>query len=69
MLPYQKYLLSVNGTTLEGSRWSSPDQEHDLNTIRFERPSNLVITKDSPITFTGKYKVTTHSTTNATAFN
>ncbi|MGQ4680101.1 DUF4179 domain-containing protein [Paenibacillus polymyxa] len=61
MLPYQKYFLSVNGTTLEGSRWSSPDQEHDLNTIRFERPANLVITKDTPITFTGKYKVTTHS--------
>ncbi|AUS29128.1 DUF4179 domain-containing protein [Paenibacillus sp. P2(2022)] len=61
MLPYQKYFLSVNGTTLEGNRWSSPDQDHDLNTIRFERPAHLAITRDTPITFTGKYKVTTHS--------
>ncbi|KAF6579227.1 DUF4179 domain-containing protein [Paenibacillus sp. EKM212P] len=60
-IPYQKYSLSVNGKTLEGNRWSPPNSEPYLTTIRFERPSELVITKDTPITFTGKYKVTIHS--------
>ncbi|MDQ0494093.1 DUF4179 domain-containing protein [Paenibacillus brasilensis] len=60
-LPYQKYVLDVNGKTLKGNRWSSPDREPDLNTIGFERPSDLVITRDTPINFTGKYKVTAHS--------
>ncbi|MBE0337790.1 DUF4179 domain-containing protein [Paenibacillus sp. 23TSA30-6] len=60
-IPYQKYFLSVNSKTLEGNKWSSPSSTPDLTTIRFERPSDLVITKDTPITFTGKYKVTIHS--------
>ncbi|MFK4471953.1 hypothetical protein ABH897_001676 [Paenibacillus sp. RC73] len=60
-IPYQKYFLSVNGKTLEGNKWSSPSSTPDLTTLRFERPSDLVIAKDTPITFTGKYKVTIHS--------
>ncbi|KAF6612187.1 DUF4179 domain-containing protein, partial [Paenibacillus sp. EKM208P] len=40
-IPYQKYSLSVNGKTLEGNRWSPPNSEPYLTTIRFERPSEL----------------------------
>ena len=58
--PYKKYDLEVAGRTLEGSFWGSSEGDPALTVLRFERPSDLEITKETPITFVGKYKVTEH---------
>lgn len=58
--PYKKYALEVAGKTLEGNLWRSPEGEPELTVLRFERPADLVITQETPITFVAKYKVTTH---------
>lgn len=58
--PYKKYDLEVAGQTLEGSFWGSPEGKPELTVLRFERPFDLVITKDTPITLVAKYKVTEH---------
>ncbi|WP_313637949.1 DUF4179 domain-containing protein [Paenibacillus sp.] len=58
--PYKKYALEVSGKTLEGKLWSSPEGEPELTVLRFERPVDLEITKETPITFVAKYKVTQH---------
>jgi hypothetical protein len=59
-LPYVKYALEVDGRTLEGGLWSSMSEDRELNTLRFERPADLEITKTTPMTLVGKYKVTRH---------
>ncbi|MFF2909627.1 DUF4179 domain-containing protein [Paenibacillus sp. NPDC057934] len=59
-IPYQKISLEVNGRTLEGGLYRSPKDDPYLRSYKFELPSDLVITKETPITFVGKYKVTTH---------
>ncbi|MFC3745429.1 DUF4179 domain-containing protein [Paenibacillus sp. GCM10012306] len=59
-IPYQKISLEVNGRTLEGWRERSPKDDPNLLSYKFELPSDLVITKETPITFVGKYKVTVH---------
>ncbi|WP_339319364.1 hypothetical protein [Paenibacillus sp. FSL R10-2734] len=58
--PYKKYALEVAGKTLEGNLWRSPEGEPELTVLRFERPVDLEITKETPITFVAKYKVTQH---------
>ncbi|MFE4711340.1 DUF4179 domain-containing protein [Paenibacillus sp. NPDC056722] len=59
-IPYKKMALEVNGRTLEGGLFRSPKDDPYLMNYKFELPSDLVITKETPITFVGKYKVTTH---------
>ncbi|WP_375103721.1 DUF4179 domain-containing protein [Paenibacillus sp. RS8] len=58
--PYKKYALEVAGKTLEGNLWRSPEGEPELTVLRFERPVDLEITQETPITFVAKYKVTQH---------
>ncbi|MEK4462146.1 DUF4179 domain-containing protein [Paenibacillus sp. FSL H8-0315] len=58
--PYQKSTLEVAGKTLEGNFWRSPEGEPELTVLRFERPVDLEITEETPITFVAKYKVTQH---------
>ncbi|MNB73645.1 hypothetical protein D3C75_202550 [compost metagenome] len=60
-IPYYKYALEVDGRTLEGSQYRSPKDEPKLMTMRFERPADLEVTPETPVTFVGSYKVTTHS--------
>ncbi|WP_019909208.1 DUF4179 domain-containing protein [Paenibacillus sp. HW567] len=59
-VPYKKFYLSVNGKTLEGGRRLSPKGDYGLIPIRFERPAGLTITQDTPLIFTGKFKITPH---------
>jgi hypothetical protein len=58
--PYKKYSLEVAGQTLEGHLWASPKGDPELTSLRFERPLDLKVTKETPITFAAKYKVTQH---------
>lgn len=59
--PYKKYDLEVAGRTLESEGfWNSPEGEPEVRILRFERPADLLITKETPITFVAKYKVTEH---------
>lgn len=59
-LPYQQYQMEIDGRVLKGVRWLSPDNDWELSTLRFERPADLEVTAETPITLIGKYKVTTH---------
>lgn len=59
-LPYVNYTLEVNGQKLDGGLWYTGSEDRKLMTLRFERPANLEITKDTPMTLVGKYKVTVH---------
>ncbi|ETT35973.1 DUF4179 domain-containing protein [Paenibacillus sp. FSL P4-0338] len=59
-LPYVNYTLEVNGQKLDGGLWYTGSEDRKLMTLRFERPANLEITKDTPMTLEGKYKVTVH---------
>ncbi|MFD2880072.1 hypothetical protein ACFTAO_35535 [Paenibacillus rhizoplanae] len=59
-LPYVNYTLEVGGQKLEGGLWYSTSEDKDLRTLRFERPVNLEITKTTPMTLVGNYKVTRH---------
>ncbi|MEK3716840.1 DUF4179 domain-containing protein [Paenibacillus sp. FSL R7-0333] len=59
-LPYINYTLEVNGQKLDGGLWYTGSKDRKLITLRFERPANLEITKDTPMTLVGKYKVTVH---------
>ncbi|WP_342562467.1 DUF4179 domain-containing protein [Paenibacillus sp. FSL R7-0345] len=59
-IPYYKYALEVGGRTLEGSQYRSPKDEPKLMTLRFERPAELEVTPETPVTFVGSYKVTVH---------
>ncbi|WP_405174843.1 DUF4179 domain-containing protein [Paenibacillus sp. FSL H8-0261] len=67
--PYKKYALEVAGKTLEGNLWRSPEGEPELTVLRFERPVDLEITKETPITFVAKYKVTQHGSYKITKNN
>lgn len=60
-LPYKKYYLEVNGKTLEGLLWEISKEDPSLITLSFERPSDLVLDEQTPITFVGTYKVTIHN--------
>ncbi|MGN7765242.1 DUF4179 domain-containing protein [Paenibacillus sp. 22594] len=59
-MPYKKSYLLVNGRTLEGGFYVSSSVDHRLVTVRFERPSDLVIDGQTPIIYVGKYMVTVH---------
>ncbi|MDF9843298.1 MULTISPECIES: DUF4179 domain-containing protein [unclassified Paenibacillus] len=59
-IPYHKYALEVGGKTLEGSLYRSPKDDPKLVTLRFERPAELEVTPETPVTFVGSYKVTVH---------
>lgn len=59
-LPYVNYTLEVGGQKLEGGLWYSTTEDKDLRTLRFERPVDLEITKTTPMTLVGNYKVTRH---------
>ncbi|KHL94622.1 RNA polymerase sigma factor [Paenibacillus sp. IHB B 3415] len=59
-LPYVNYTLEVDGRKLEGGAWHSTTGDRELTTLRFERPADLEITKTTPMTLVGKYKVTRH---------
>ncbi|MEK3791892.1 DUF4179 domain-containing protein [Paenibacillus sp. FSL R7-0204] len=59
-LPYVNYTLEVGGRKLEGGLWYSTSEDKDLRTLRFERPVDLEITKTTPMTLVGNYKVTRH---------
>jgi hypothetical protein len=59
-IPYKKYAIEVAGKTLEGDLWRSPEGEPELTVLRFERPLDLEITEETPITFVATYKVTQH---------
>ncbi|MHA6530374.1 DUF4179 domain-containing protein [Paenibacillus sp. BAC0078] len=59
-MPYKKSYLLVNGRTLEGGFYESSSVDHRMVTVRFERPSDLVIDGQTPIIYVGKYKVTVH---------
>ncbi|ETT58917.1 RNA polymerase sigma factor [Paenibacillus sp. FSL R7-277] len=59
-LPYVNYSLEVGGRTLEGGLWYSMSEDKELIAVRFERPSDLEITKDTPMTLVGNYKVIRH---------
>ncbi|MEK3879341.1 DUF4179 domain-containing protein [Paenibacillus sp. FSL M7-0420] len=59
-LPYVNYRLEVGGQKLEGGLWYSTSEDKDLRTLRFERPVDLEITKTTPMTLVGNYKVTRH---------
>lgn len=67
--PYKKYALEVTGKTLEGNLWRSPEGKPELTVLRFERPADLEITKETPITFVAKYKVTQHGSYKITKNN
>jgi hypothetical protein len=58
--PYLKHSLSVNGKTLEGRQGRYPEGDPGLMPMSFERPAGLTITKDTPILFTAKHKITYH---------
>ncbi|NJJ41007.1 DUF4179 domain-containing protein [Paenibacillus apii] len=60
IMPYQKYELLVGGKTLEGRLWSSEGRKPRIETFRFDRPANLVITPETPIVLVCRYKVTYH---------
>ncbi|GGF78448.1 hypothetical protein GCM10010912_24400 [Paenibacillus albidus] len=58
-LPYTRNLLEVNGRTLEWTGgWDTPKDDPELRILRYERPADLEITKETPIAYIGKYKVT-----------
>ena len=59
-IPYHKVELEVGGKTLEGMQYTSPKNDPFLTTYSFERPGDLVIDKQTPVTFVGRYKVTVH---------
>ncbi|MEK5398784.1 DUF4179 domain-containing protein [Paenibacillus sp. FSL K6-2859] len=67
--PYKKSALEVEGKSLEGDFWRSPEGEPELTVLRFERPVDLEITKETPITFVAKYKVTQHGSYKITKNN
>ncbi|AKG35771.1 DUF4179 domain-containing protein [Paenibacillus durus] len=58
-IPYKRYSLEVDGKTLEGPRYYSIEDPYRIS-LRIERPLDLKVTKDTPIVFVGKYKVTDH---------
>ncbi|CAH1196505.1 hypothetical protein PAECIP111892_02252 [Paenibacillus auburnensis] len=58
-IPYHKVELEVGGKTLEGLYYSTRN-DPSLSTFSFERPGDLVIGKQTPVTFVGRYKVTLH---------
>ncbi|WP_044876529.1 DUF4179 domain-containing protein [Paenibacillus sp. IHBB 10380] len=63
-LPYAKYALDVNGTLLDGGVWfDSSDEGTQPNetSFRFELPSEVRITEDTPVTWVQRYEVITHS--------
>lgn len=59
-MPYKKSFLLVDGITLESDFYEYSSDDHNLVTLRFERPSDLVINGETPILYIGKYKVTVH---------
>jgi hypothetical protein len=59
-IPYHKVELEVGDKTLEGMQYTSPKNDPFLTTYSFERPGDLVIDKQTPVTFVGRYKVTVH---------
>lgn len=63
-LPYHNYGLEISGKRLEGRFFGTAEDDRSLVTIAFERPSGLVIDEQTPVTFTGKYKVTVHQDDN-----
>ncbi|WP_151735913.1 DUF4179 domain-containing protein ['Paenibacillus yunnanensis' Narsing Rao et al. 2020] len=58
---YRQYLLKVGGRTLEtsGYRGYNRNDPH-LYGLAFERPKDLTINADTPITLVGRYRVTEH---------
>ncbi|MNC10363.1 hypothetical protein D3C75_580040 [compost metagenome] len=58
-IPYHKVELEVGGKTLKGVLYISRNDPY-LTTYSFERPGDLVIDKQTPVTFVGRYKVTLH---------
>ncbi|AIQ13988.1 DUF4179 domain-containing protein [Paenibacillus durus] len=58
-IPYKRYSLEVGGRTLEGPRYYSIEDPYRIS-LRIERPLDLKVSKDTPIVFVGKYKVTVH---------
>ncbi|MEK4060189.1 MULTISPECIES: DUF4179 domain-containing protein [unclassified Paenibacillus] len=59
-LPYEKLTLEVQGMSLQGELWSTAERDPNKGAIRFERPSGLVMNGKTPVTLTGKYKITNH---------
>ncbi|QSF43936.1 DUF4179 domain-containing protein [Paenibacillus tianjinensis] len=59
-IPYVKVKLEAGGKTIEGMQYRSKEDDPKLMTFSFERPSDLVIDKQTPLTFIGSYKVTVH---------
>ncbi|WP_150266423.1 DUF4179 domain-containing protein [Paenibacillus tepidiphilus] len=58
---YRQGLLEVGGRTLEGTGYSAYNRnDPDLYGLTFERPRDLTVHADTPITFVGRYKVTEH---------
>lgn len=65
IFPYKKYALEIAGKTVESKFGGFPGGEPKLTVIQFERPFDLEITKDTPITFVAKHKVTQHGSYNS----
>ncbi|WP_025335936.1 hypothetical protein [Paenibacillus sabinae] len=51
--------MEVGGKTLEGPRYYSIEDPYQIS-LRIERPLDLKVTKETPIVFVGKHKVTIH---------
>ncbi|WP_108722023.1 DUF4179 domain-containing protein [Paenibacillus ihuae] len=59
-IPYVKVKLEAGGKTIKGMQYRSKEDDPKLMTFSFERPSDLVIDKQTQLTFVGSYKVTVH---------
>ncbi|AIQ48805.1 RNA polymerase sigma factor [Paenibacillus sp. FSL R7-0273] len=57
---YHKYALDIDGQIVEGARYMSPKDDLALAVIAFERPVNVEIGPETPLTFVGSYKVNVH---------